>query len=76
LFGVLGGVLLVSQLNNLLVLFNVPLMAATGEGLPVVLVWQQVAWLVVFSLLLCFIASLYPAYRAVKVDPASALKYE
>lgn len=76
LFGVFGGVLLVSQLNNLMELFNVPLMAATGQGLPVVLVWQQVAWLVVFSLLLCFVASLYPAYRAVKVDPASALKYE
>jgi lipoprotein-releasing system permease protein len=76
LFGVLGGVLLVSQLNNLLVLLNVPIMGATGQGLPVVLVWQQVTWLVVFSLLLCFVASLYPAYRAVKVDPASALKYE
>ncbi|MEH6713594.1 MAG: FtsX-like permease family protein, partial [Paraglaciecola polaris] len=77
LFGALGGLLLVSQLNNLLRLFNVPIMAATGgEGLPIIMHWQQIAMLILFSLLLCFAASIYPAYRAVKVDPASALKYE
>lgn len=77
LFGAAGGLLLVSQLNNLLSLFNVPIMAATGgAGLPIVMHWHQVVMLILFSLLLCFAASIYPAYRAVKVDPASALKYE
>jgi lipoprotein-releasing system permease protein len=77
LFGAAGGLLLVSQLNNLLSLLNVPIMAATGgAGLPIVMHWHQVAMLILFSLLLCFAASIYPAYRAVKVDPASALKYE
>jgi lipoprotein-releasing system permease protein len=77
LFGAAGGLLLVSQLNNLLRLFNAPIMAATGGvGLPIVMHWHQVLMLILFSLLLCFAASIYPAYRAVKVDPASALKYE
>ncbi|MGY0642972.1 MAG: lipoprotein-releasing ABC transporter permease subunit [Paraglaciecola chathamensis] len=77
LFGVAGGLLLVSQLNNLLSLFDLPIMAATGGvGLPIEMHWHQIVLLILFSLLLCFAASIYPAYRAVKVDPASALKYE
>jgi len=77
LFGAAGGLLLVSQLNNLLSLFDLPIMAATGGvGLPIEMHWHQIVLLILFSLLLCFAASIYPAYRAVKVDPASALKYE
>ncbi len=77
LFGVVGGLLLVNQLNNLLKVLGIPLMfGPNGMGLPVDLRWQQVGILVVFSLLLCFIATLYPALRAMKVNPASALKYE
>ncbi len=77
LFGAAGGLLLVSQLNNLLRLFDLPIMAATGGvGLPIEMHWHQIVLLILFSLLLCFAASIYPAYRAVKVDPASALKYE
>ena len=77
LWGGLGGVLLVSQLNNLIEWFNIPIyLGPNGQGLPVQLVWQQVGILVLVSLLLCFVASLYPAYRSVKVEPAKALKYE
>lgn len=77
LFGAAAGLLLVSQLNNLLSLFDLPIMAATGGvGLPIEMHWHQIVLLILFSLLLCFAASIYPAYRAVKVDPASALKYE
>jgi lipoprotein-releasing system permease protein len=75
--GVLAGLLLVSQINNLLNLFNVPLfLGPDGQGLPIDMQWQQVLILIATSLILCFLASLYPAYRAVKVNPAQALKYE
>lgn len=77
LIGVLGGLLLVSQLNNLLLLVNAPIMLGSGgQGLPVDLQWHQVVVVVLMSLLLCFFATLYPAYRAVKIEPAKALKYE
>ena len=77
LWGGLGGLLLVTQLNNLIEWFNIPIyLGPDGQGLPVQLVWQQVGILVLVSLLLCFVASLYPAYRSVKVQPAKALKYE
>jgi lipoprotein-releasing system permease protein len=77
LIGVTLGLLLVSQINKLVSLFGLPiLLGPEGQGLPIELAWQDVSVLVLFSLLLCFLASLYPAYRAVRVDPAAALKYE
>lgn len=77
LFGILGGLLLVSQLNSLLALIGSPIaLGNAGQGLPVDLQWQQLAMVAAFSLLLCFLATLYPAYRALRVEPAKALKYE
>jgi lipoprotein-releasing system permease protein len=77
LIGVVAGVLLVSQINNLLDIFNIPVfLGPNGQGLPIDLQWPQVILLVSVSLLLCFVASLYPAYRALNVNPATALKYE
>lgn len=77
LIGAVAGVLVVSQINNLITLFNLPIyLSPEGQGLPTDLQWLQVVVLVVVSLVLCFIASLYPAYRAVQVNPANALKYE
>jgi lipoprotein-releasing system permease protein len=76
-FGVSAGVILVSQINNIISLLGIPiLLGADGQSLPVELHWQEVLVLVFFSLILCFVSSLYPAYRAVKVDPARALQYE
>ncbi|MCF2946999.1 lipoprotein-releasing ABC transporter permease subunit [Paraglaciecola aquimarina] len=75
--GLVLGVLLVHQINNLLVLFKIPVfLGPNGQGLPVDLQWPQVAVLVAVSLILCFAASLYPAYKALNVSPAKALKYE
>ncbi|MEP1385500.1 MAG: lipoprotein-releasing ABC transporter permease subunit [Paraglaciecola sp.] len=77
LIGVLLGVLTVSQINNIIVLLNIPIyFGANGQGLPIDLQWPQVVFLIGTSLVLCFLASVYPAIRAVKVEPAQALKYE
>ncbi|WP_299071746.1 lipoprotein-releasing ABC transporter permease subunit [uncultured Paraglaciecola sp.] len=75
--GAAAGILLVSQINNVIKLFNLPIfLSPDGQGLPTDLQWPQVVILIVTSLILCFVASLYPAYRAVRVNPANALKYE
>ncbi len=44
--------------------------------LPSVLLWQDVALICGVALLLSFIATLYPAYRAAQIEPAEALRYE
>ena len=44
--------------------------------LPSELDWNDVAWVSFMSALLSFLATIYPARRAAKVQPAEALRYE
>lgn len=44
--------------------------------LPSQLLWKDVAIISSASLLLSFLATLYPSWRAAKVQPAEALRYE
>ena len=44
--------------------------------LPSYLRWQDVVVIVGLSLLLSFLATIYPALRAAKIQPAEALRYE
>ena len=43
---------------------------------PAELRWPDVTWVVIISLLLCFISTIYPAWKASKVQPAEALRYD
>lgn len=44
--------------------------------LPSALMWQDVVTVVLSALALSFLATLYPSWRAAKVQPAEALRYE
>lgn len=44
--------------------------------LPAKINWTEVCVVTTVSLLLSFLATLYPAYRAAKFDPVEALRYE
>jgi lipoprotein-releasing system permease protein len=44
--------------------------------LPSVLMWQDVVFICSLALVLSVVATLYPAYRAAKIEPAEALRYE
>jgi lipoprotein-releasing system permease protein len=44
--------------------------------LPSKLVWSDVAWIGGVALVLAFLATLYPSWRAARVQPAEALRYE
>jgi lipoprotein-releasing system permease protein len=46
------------------------------DAYPVVLQWQDIGWVVAGSLLLCMLASWYPAWRASAIEPAKAIRYE
>jgi lipoprotein-releasing system permease protein len=45
-------------------------------GVPTAVYPADVASVAVVALSLCFLATLYPAWRASRTDPASALRYE
>ncbi len=44
--------------------------------LPSDLHWLEVAWVAALSFLLSLVATLYPSWRAARVNPAEALRYE
>ncbi|SDI84722.1 lipoprotein-releasing system permease protein [Ferrimonas sediminum] len=74
----------IGTLAGLLLAFNLqPLMAAMGiwllppgQPLPVILNYGQIGLIVVGALLLSYLATLYPAWRASLIKPAEALRYE
>ncbi len=44
--------------------------------LPAKMDLQQTFWIVIMSLTLSFVATLYPSWRAARLDPVEALRYE
>jgi lipoprotein-releasing system permease protein len=44
--------------------------------LPSDLHWSDVVWITITAFVFCALATLYPARRAAKTDPATALRYE
>ncbi|WP_320150716.1 lipoprotein-releasing ABC transporter permease subunit [uncultured Tolumonas sp.] len=77
IFGMIGGVVLTHYLNPVLRILGLNLyMDAGGGGLPVELQISQVLLIAFGALLMSFMATLYPAYRAAHIRPAEALRYE
>ena len=75
--GLILGVVITLQLNNILDLIGSPLaLAADGSGLPVEMDAVQIAGIALLSLLLCVLASVYPARKAMKIAPSQALQNE
>ena len=81
--GVVGGVLLTINLESILGLiestFNITLLPADVyyiTGLPYDLQGGDVAVIAMIALVMSFLATLYPAWRAARTDPAEALRYE
>ena len=81
--GVVGGIALTMNLERILGLiesvFNVTLLPADVyyiTGLPYDLQSSDVVIIAVVALAMSFLATLYPAWRAARTDPAEALRYE
>lgn len=81
--GVSGGILLalnvatvVPMIERALGLDLFPADVYFISELPSKLVWSDVAWIGGVALLLAFLATLYPSWRAARVQPAEALRYE
>lgn len=73
LSGSLLGVLLVSQIDHLLPIIGRLL---DSPALPVQIEPLQVSIIVLLSVLIALLSTLYPAWRAAAVQPVEALRYE
>ena len=71
LLGAILGVLVTLNLTDIVSAVN-----PQGVFLPTELSFVQMIFVIGFSLLLSLLSTLYPAYRAAKVEPAAALQYE
>ena len=79
IIGTFAGLLLTHNLNGILHALNLNIVAnpidPTG-GLPIVIDYQQVIILVLATVAVTLISTLYPSYKAGAVEPAKALKHE
>jgi lipoprotein-releasing system permease protein len=83
LVGVVGGVLLAMNISVVVPAiehtFGIQFLAKDVyyiSELPSKLVWSDVGTITVVSLVLSLLATLYPSWRASRVNPAEALRYE
>ena len=83
LIGVVGGILLALNVGTVVPaierLFHVQFLAKDVyyiSELPSDLLWSDVITIAIMSLLLSLLATLYPSWRASRVNPAEALRYE
>ena len=74
LTGAVAGVVLTLSLNDLLALLGLQLVQ--GMALPVILQWHDVLLIMLSAVLLTALAVIYPAWRAVQVEPAEVLRDE
>ena len=83
LFGCIGGFTVVPNLNEI-VGFIESIFGITAfpsdvyylDKLPSEIQYLDSFLIVVFSIAICFLASLYPAWRASRMDPVDGLRYE
>ncbi|MDL5366417.1 lipoprotein-releasing ABC transporter permease subunit [Xanthomonas sp. NCPPB 2654] len=81
--GVIGGIVLTLNLERILAgieaLFNIKLLPEDVyyiTGLPTDMQPHDVVVITLVALLMSFLATLYPAWRAARTQPAEALRYE
>ena len=64
-------------LNDLLALFGSKLaFGENGQGLPIDVQVPQLIFIALGSIILCVVASWYPAYKAQRITPANSLRSE
>jgi lipoprotein-releasing system permease protein len=83
LVGAVLGVILAANITGLSLAFERLLnLIFTGSNIYFIshlqtqINWQEVLWLCLAAVSISFLATLYPAYRASRIQPAEVLRYE
>ncbi|AHA27927.1 lipoprotein-releasing ABC transporter permease subunit [Candidatus Liberibacter americanus] len=81
--GVISGILISLNIDLIrkfilntfgIVIFDINAYALTE--LPVQISWHEVLWVIIMAVLLSFFATIFPSWRASRVDPVKTLRYE
>jgi len=78
LLGAIAGLLLALNLNSLLGLLGINIFGAgyASQTLPVQIKYHQIVIIIMSALIMSFVSTLYPAFRASKTQPAEVLRNE
>ena len=79
LIGLIGGLALTLGLNDILDLLGIKALSNPVDpaaGLPMLFVPGQILAVVAGALAITLLATLYPSYKAARIEPATALQYE
>ena len=73
--GIIVGVVLTLNLNPILNGLGVSILGP-GMSLPIELEWQRIFYIAIGTIVVSLLATIYPALKAARVEPATALRYE
>ncbi|SET55279.1 lipoprotein-releasing ABC transporter permease subunit [Thalassotalea agarivorans] len=76
LIGAIVGIALALNLNEFMQFIGIANLALGSQLLPVDMQWNNIAVIVLGAVVMSFLATLYPAYRAAKTQPAEVLRNE
>ncbi|MDY5779560.1 MAG: lipoprotein-releasing ABC transporter permease subunit [Succinivibrionaceae bacterium] len=77
IFGVILGLLLVHNIDAVLGVIGINAYLVAGAGsMPVIIDYSQIALIVLGTMILSFIITIYPSLRGAYLSPATSLRYE
>lgn len=76
LIGTLLGIILSYSINPVLSLLEINLIGSGYNNIPILVKFQEVMMISLGAILLSFLATIYPAYKAAIINPVEVLRYE
>ncbi|MGP1930565.1 MAG: lipoprotein-releasing ABC transporter permease subunit LolC [Arsenophonus sp. ET-YP4-MAG3] len=73
IIGTLLGLFITSQLNTIMPIFG---LLVKGVKLPIFINFIHIILIILSSIIISFLATIYPSWRAATIQPAEALRYE
>ena len=75
LFGLAVGLGICATLLNFNII-EIPPGYPGGNRIPLSVEWLEIALIALVSFLICFVVTIFPAFKAVRIEPAQALQYK